>query len=596
MLLVTKLNFLQEEKTMSQLQEAEQKELLLHRLKDAIGDVQGLLSDLKNLGLDIGVVVTDEKSHQGNLVRGTVGLDALDVTGSPVRMQVTGGMGSVPDAPSKLTYIDGNPKNKDIATLLYLGIPIAEIAALKIDHAQMAASYFETALSVDGDERIALAAANAKKKGLEFTAPENKYSKGIVSTSKFIEFNRKLADATYLTQEQFDELNAVLKAFRPEDDTMDMLSALTSKLNSMDNLQLGTAEQRKEAAIRSMAIMPVIAGMINAHINNTTCIKPTKTSLENFNYAKNFCELLNLPTDEATVEGMNLFLLLHLDHEMNASTTAVKGTMSADNRLWASLTSGVQTLHGKRHGGANFDVLQNLDRILAATLEEIQTKSTEELFNLPQNFVNERGVKEISPEEAATKISAYLDKYDAYRKENASNPNMFLIPGIGHRVYKKLDPRANEIKQAYEAVCEGKHITDPLFVLAKELEKQVKERGYGDKGLFPNVDFYSGLMQRQMGINARMMTVLFAVGRTPGWVSQGIEHSGRSIVRPFQVYNGDVNVNLAESVVSKAEGDEYKRAWDAVASEKAGQADPKDFQVEIARQMLKNAKQQAAVR
>lgn len=201
------------------------------------------------------------------------------------------------------------------------------------------------------------------------------------------------------------------------------------------------------------------------------------------------------------VKALNVILILHADHEQNCSTSAVRLVGSARVNLYAAISAGICALWGPLHGGANQAVIE--------MLEEIRS----------------------SGGDMKTVVDRAKDKKDPFR-----------LYGFGHRVYKSYDPRAKAIKKSCEDVLEALEIDDPLLDIAQELEQIALEDDYFvSRGLYPNVDFYSGIIYRALRIPPEMFTVMFALGRLPGWIAQwkeGTEDPGSKIWRPRQLYTG----------------------------------------------------------
>ncbi len=201
------------------------------------------------------------------------------------------------------------------------------------------------------------------------------------------------------------------------------------------------------------------------------------------------------------VDALNKLLILHADHEQNCSTSTVRITGSSHAGLFVSLSAGISALWGPLHGGANQAVLEMLEAIKA---DGGDTK-----------------------------------KYMAKAKDKE---DPFRLMGFGHRVYKNFDPRARIIKKAADEVLGDLGIDDPVLDIAKGLEKEALEDQYFvDRKLYPNVDFYSGIIYRAMGIPVEMFTVMFALGRLPGWIAQWREMRMKKepIGRPRQLYVGE---------------------------------------------------------
>ena len=232
-------------------------------------------------------------------------------------------------------------------------------------------------------------------------------------------------------------------------------------------------------------------------------------------YCSNFLHMMfSLPYKQYEVKpeiakALNLVLILHADHEQNCSTSAVRVVCSSRANLFASVSAGVNALWGPLHGGANVKVMEMLDAIY-------------------------RGNRK--PQEC---IEAAKDK---------TNP--FRLFGFGHRVYRNYDPRAKILKQAYERVCQIQKISDPLLDIARELEEAaLKDDYFIERKLYPNVDFYSGILLRAIGIPTNMFTVMFAIGRLPGWIAQWKEQHENptaKIIRPRQLYIGNSETDYVE--------------------------------------------------
>ena len=207
--------------------------------------------------------------------------------------------------------------------------------------------------------------------------------------------------------------------------------------------------------------------------------------------------------DDTLVEALNLLLILHADHEQNCSTSTVRMVGSSDANLFASIAAGICALWGPLHGGANQSVLQMLSQI--------------------------------------EKDGGDYKKYVLKAKDKADE---FRLMGFGHRVYKNFDPRAKILKQVCDKVLAKLGRQDPLLDIAKHLEEVALSDDYFiERKLYPNVDFYSGIIYRAMGIPTNMFTVMFALGRLPGWIAQWKEMKDdpkRRIYRPRQIYTGDI--------------------------------------------------------
>jgi len=206
-------------------------------------------------------------------------------------------------------------------------------------------------------------------------------------------------------------------------------------------------------------------------------------------------------------EALNLLLILHADHEQNCSTSTVRMTGSSHANLYATISSGIAALWGPRHGGANQAVIEMLEMIKGD--------------------------------------GGDYKKYVNLAKDKNSD---FRMMGFGHRVYKNYDPRASVIKEAASRVLKALEIDDPLLEIAQNLERIALEDDYFvERKLYPNVDFYSGIIYRAMGIPTNMFTVMFALGRLPGWLAHWremiLDPSSR-INRPRQIYVGETKRTL----------------------------------------------------
>ncbi len=298
---------------------------------------------------------------------------------------------------------------------------------------------------------------------------------------------------------------------------MALLSAAVNTLACFhpEFLELNDDEDFMEISAQLISKIRTIA----AYIYRTTHDLPFMYPNPNLRYAANFLHMMfSLPYSHYEVspeveDALNLILILHADHEQNCSAATVRVVASSRANLFASCAAGICALWGPLHGGANVEVMQMLDRI------------------------HKGG---ISPEEC---IEMAKDK---------NNP--FRLFGFGHRVYKNYDPRAKILRKACDRVFAAMthQQNDPLLNIARKLEELALNDSYFiDRKLYPNVDFYSGLLLRSMGIPTNMFTVMFAMGRLPGWIAQWKEqHDAKGrIIRPRQVYMGNTETEyIPESV------------------------------------------------
>jgi len=263
------------------------------------------------------------------------------------------------------------------------------------------------------------------------------------------------------------------------------------------------AEKRWNAAIRLLAKLPTIAAYSYKHSVGQPFMYPRN----DLGYAANLMYMMfgnpcePYEPDPVVAKALDLLLILHADHEQNCSTSTVRTVGSSQANLFASVAAGISALWGPLHGGANQKVIEMLISIQAGT----------------------RSAKEFMEQ----------------AKDKSSNVRLM---GFGHRVYKNYDPRARILKVACDEVLSKLGKADPLLEIAKELEQIALEDEYFiARNLYPNVDFYSGIIYKALGIPTDMFTVFFALGRLPGWISQWLEFhrdEDRRINRPRQVYQG----------------------------------------------------------
>jgi citrate synthase len=286
---------------------------------------------------------------------------------------------------------------------------------------------------------------------------------------------------------------------------MAILSAMVSSLSSFYPYALNAKsdEYRDITIARLIAKLPTIA----AFSYKKTIGHPFIYPRNDLDYCANFLRMMfAVPAEEyrpdpTAVKALNLLLILHADHEQNCSTSTVRMVGSAQTNLFASISAGICALWGPLHGGANQEVVE--------MLEDIRKKGL--------------SAKEF--------IAQVKDKKSGIR-----------LMGFGHRVYKNFDPRAKIIKKACDDVLDKLGVRDPMLDLAKQLEEAALNDPYFvERKLYPNVDFYSGIIYRALGIPTHMFTVMFALGRLPGWIAhwkEMIEDPSTKIARPRQIYTG----------------------------------------------------------
>ena len=302
-----------------------------------------------------------------------------------------------------------------------------------------------------------------------------------------------------------EDVKSILDGFPSSSHPMGVLSSLVSSLTAFYPRSLDpnrSAEQINGTIIRAIAKLPTLAAWSYKNRVRQPIVYP-KNSL---NYTANFMQMMfSLPTTKYTVskvvtKALNKLLILHADHEQNCSTSTVRIVGSSHASLYASVSAGIAALWGPLHGGANQAVIEMLEDI--------------------------------------KKDGGDVEKYVAKAKDK-NDP--FRLMGFGHRVYKSFDPRATIIKKAADDVLKELKIQDPVLDIAKKLEKVALEDEYfKSRSLYPNVDFYSGIIYRALGIPTDMFTVMFALGRLPGWIAQWKEmrENHDPIGRPRQIYTG----------------------------------------------------------
>ena len=302
-------------------------------------------------------------------------------------------------------------------------------------------------------------------------------------------------------------LLAMFNSFPTGSHPMGQLSSMVAALGLYYPKALNphrSEEAINRTILRLMAKMPTICAMIYKKRNGHPTVYP-KNSLD---YVANYLNMtfgqVTMPEyepDPVLVSAMNKLLILHADHEQNCSASTVRVVGSSQSNLYSSISAGISALWGPLHGGANQEVLE--------MLEQIQNDGGD-----VQKWINKA-----------------KDKNDPFR-----------LMGFGHRVYKNFDPRAKIIKKACDDVLVKLGVNDPVLEIAKQLEEAALTDSYFvERKLFPNVDFYSGIIYRAMGFPTDFFTVLFSMGRLPGWISQWQEmrKEKQPIARPRQIYTGE---------------------------------------------------------
>lgn len=301
-----------------------------------------------------------------------------------------------------------------------------------------------------------------------------------------------------------DDIRKIVDAFPKSAHPMGVISSLTSALTAFNpsSVNVNSEEDMYKAIVKILGKFPVLVAWTFRKKNGL----PLDYGDKNLGYVENILKMMfKQPNEEYKVNpivlnALDKLLILHADHEQNCSTSTVRIAGSSHVGLFASLSTGISALWGPLHGGANQAVLEML--------------------------------------EAIHSDGGDTDKYMAKAKDKE---DPFRLMGFGHRVYKNFDPRAKIIKKAADEVLSDLGVEDEILEIAKALEKEaLLDPYFVDRKLYPNVDFYSGIIYRAMGIPTDMFTVMFALGRLPGWIAQWREMrlNKEPIGRPRQIYVG----------------------------------------------------------
>lgn len=405
------------------------------------------------------------KTAEMPVMSGTLGPDVIDIRKLPSQLDVftfDPGYGETASCTSKVTFIDG-----DKGILLHRGYPIAQLAE--------EASFEEVIyLLLNGE---------------------------LPNATEYQQFRQTLTNHTLL----HEQIRNFFNGFRRDAHPMAILCGTVGALSAFypDANDIALPENRQLAAMRLIAKVPTITAWAYKYTQGEAFIYPNNS----LNYAENFLSMMfarevePYKVNPVLARAMNRILILHADHEQNASTSTVRMAGSTGANPFACIAAGIAALWGPAHGGANEAVLKMLAHI---------------------------GRKENIP----AFIAQVKDKNSGVK-----------LMGFGHRVYKNFDPRAKIMERTcHEVLGELGIKDDPLLELAIELEKiALNDPYFVDRKLYPNVDFYSGIILKAMGIPTSMFTPLFALARTTGWVSQWkemIEEPGQRISRPRQLYLG----------------------------------------------------------
>ena len=300
-----------------------------------------------------------------------------------------------------------------------------------------------------------------------------------------------------------EQLSIFYRGFRRDAHPMAIMCGVVGALSAFyhDSTDIQDPTQRTIASRRLIAKIPTLAAMAYKY----SLGQPFNYPRNNLTYAENFLHMcFAVPAEDYDINpilasAMDKIFILHADHEQNASTSTVRLAGSSGANPFACIAAGIASLWGPAHGGANEAVL---------------------------NMLNEIGHKDNIPEY----VNRARDRDDPFR-----------LFGFGHRVYKNFDPRAKVLRETCHQVLDDLGVHDPLLELAMELEDiALRDQYFIDKKLYPNVDFYSGIIYRALGIPTEMFTVMFALGRLPGWIAQWSEmrKNNEPIGRPRQIYSG----------------------------------------------------------
>ena len=408
-------------------------------------------------------VVLDGKERELPVIESTIGNPSIDIRklGKYNYFTYDPGFTSTSACTSKITYVDGNK-----GELLYRGYPIEQLAE-KCDYLDV--SY----LLMHGE--------------LPDQAQKTVYLKSIASHSLL-----------------HDQLNNIFGGFRRDAHPMAVMVGVVGSMSAFyfDNMDINDPNHRQISAQRLIAKIPTIAAWSYTYNLGLPFVYPKNE----YDFGTNFLHMLfSRPYKEyepnpIISKAFEKILILHADHEQNASTSTVRLVGSTGANPYACIAAGIASLWGPAHGGANEATLRMLTEIK-----------------------DESRIKQY--------INRAKDKDDEFR-----------LMGFGHRVYKNFDPRAKVLRKSCHDVLGKLGINDPLLELAMELEELAVNDGYFiEKKLYPNVDFYSGIILKAMGFPTSMFTVLFAVARTTGWIAQWnemITDPTQRIGRPRQLYTG----------------------------------------------------------
>jgi len=407
----------------------------------------------------------DGKPHDFPVIEGTeneLGIDISTLRDRTGYITLDDGYGNTGSCKSSITYIDG-----DKGILRYRGIPIEQLA----EHS----TFVETAWLVIWGR--------------------------LPTDAEMERFSRRLT----MNQMMHESLRNHFEGFPPNAHPMAILSAMINAMSCYEPEMMDIEDENtmEKAAARIISKVRTIA----AASYKMSIGQPLMYPHPEYKYCENFLHMMfsvpyreYWPTPEVS-RALNLFLILHADHEQNCSTSTVRMVASSQANMFASCAAGVCALWGPLHGGANVAVIEMLE------------------------FIRQSGMN----------VADYVSRVKA-------KDTRLRLMGFGHRVYKNFDPRSKLLKAAADDVLAQMSADDPLLDIARELEGvALSDEYFIERKLYPNVDFYSGIILRAMGIPVSMFTVMFAMGRLPGWIANWKEihdNSKSRIYRPRQIYTG----------------------------------------------------------
>ena len=408
----------------------------------------------------------DGKTHEFPIIQGTENERAIDISTLRDRtgyITLDDGYGNTGSCKSAITYIDG-----DQGILRYRGIPIEQLA----EHS----TFIETAWLVIWGR--------------------------LPTEEELARFSNRLTQ----NEMMHESLRNHFEGFPPNAPPMAILSAM---INAMSCYEPGMMEIEDETTLERAAARIISKVRTVAAASYKMSIgQPLMYPHPEYKYCENFLHMMfslpyreYIPTPEVA-RALNLFLILHADHEQNCSTSTVRMVASSQANMFASCAAGVCALWGPLHGGANVAVIEMLE------------------------FIRQSGMN----------VAEYVSRVKA-------KDTKLRLMGFGHRVYKNFDPRSKILKAASDKMLAKLNLKDPLLDIALELEAVALQDPYFvERKLYPNVDFYSGIILRAMGIPVNMFTVMFAMGRIPGWIANWKElhdDAKSRIYRPRQIYTGN---------------------------------------------------------